>query len=53
MGWDGGEMGKESNKVVGKESDEGEMNVEDGVGGFLTVKLIMRGSRHKQKLKKS
>ena len=42
-GWDGGKMGKGSNWVVEKESEKGEVNLEDGDGGFLAVKLIIRG----------
>ena len=50
MGWDRREMGIGSNRVGGKGSDKG-INKEAELGGFLKVKLITRGLRHKHKLK--
>ena len=49
-GWEVGERGIGSNRVVGL--GKSGINKEAGMGGFLKVKLIIRGLRHKQKLKK-
>ena len=50
-GWEVGERGIGNNRIVGV--GKSGINKEAGMGGFLKIKLFIRGLRHKQKLKKA